>query len=143
VARLPAGPLQDQLLGNVAAYWAGQDAEAAAKWVGSFSGEEQQLLAWPVVAQNWSQSDGEGAGNWVLSLPRGRARDAALGSVCEVLRETEPERAAGLAAKIEDPQIRQNALQDEAENGEEAGEEEAEEAQIERHRSRILLRGIR
>jgi hypothetical protein len=45
----------------------------------------------------------------VTSLPRGKARDNAISSVCNLLRQSDPEGALKLARQIDDEALRKAA----------------------------------
>lgn len=69
-----------RLAPEVAAAWAADDPPAAARWVTTVGGIDDDARARAVdgVARRWAANDRAEATRWVLGMPRGATRDAGL-----------------------------------------------------------------
>jgi hypothetical protein len=72
----------------VAVEWAGQNPDAAARWVASLEGSPLQPQAMSSLVQRWAVTDTERSGQWLLSMPQGAARDTALRSYLSIAAQS-------------------------------------------------------
>lgn len=108
-ASLAAGDKDGALANEVADILAKKNCDAAAAWVSRLGDEPAQEKACTVLIETWSVRDPAAAAAWLETLPTGKMRDAGLGTYAGRVALSDPSAAAEWAGHITDPTQRGNA----------------------------------
>ena len=96
----------------MASGWARQDAPAATRWAIALGDDAARPDAVDAALSYWVLADAPAAVSYVRTLKGGDARDDGLDALSSLLGTTQPDLAVALAADIENPHLRNNALAD-------------------------------
>jgi len=104
------GSLDTPTVRMVVTEWAAQDPVSAAAWVAQIPDTHQRQAVISDLVLEWAQSDHSQAGRWLETLPADIARDRGITAYVSTLAQQAPPLAASWVAKIQDAELRQQAI---------------------------------
>lgn len=112
VESLTASPAASEAAINLAGQWGVSDPLRALEWSARLPDIALRASTTQAAVSGWAKEDAWGASQWVLQQPAGDLRDAAAGSLVNVLASEEPDSAWKWAGDISSPAARLSARAD-------------------------------
>ncbi|MEZ4333673.1 MAG: hypothetical protein R3F35_18110 [Myxococcota bacterium] len=103
-------PWAENSMSQLMASWADVDPAAALAWVESQPRDDESDRALEALLDRWSAHDPQAAIDWTLTRPPSPMIDRLARRFTGLLTISQPDRAIALAARIEDPSIKHEAL---------------------------------
>lgn len=110
IARSPS-KFPAELIGSVAQNIAANDPVKAIQWMSTLPANNSHTQAVDRIARTWSESDPQSTAQWISTLTPGTTRDAAARGYISTIASSIPDLVAPMALTIQDPSIRNDAIE--------------------------------